>query len=73
MQVNVECHSEYTYAERPSAVYLEGKRREIVAVQASWQTPEGRYFRVLTENDVTLTLLYKITEDQWEIRSTGLE
>ncbi|MBN2501503.1 MAG: hypothetical protein JXB38_12040 [Anaerolineales bacterium] len=67
MQVNVECHSEYTYAERPTAVYLDGERQEINHVLASWQTPEGRYFRVLLENDGVLTLVYKTTEDHWEL------
>ena len=67
MQVNVECHSEYTYAERPTAVHLEGERLEISTVLASWQTPEGRYFRVLLENDVVLTLLYQTAEDYWKL------
>ena len=67
MQVHVECHSEYTYAERPTAVYLEGERWEINAVLASWQTPEGRHFRVLLKDERVLTLLYKIAEDHWEL------
>ena len=68
MQVHVECHSEYTYAERPTAVYLEDERLEISAVLASWQTPMGRFFRVLLEKDRLLTLLYKTAEDSWELQ-----
>jgi hypothetical protein len=46
----VECHSDYTYAEKPVALTWEGQRLEIAAILAQWRTPEEKCFRVRTSD-----------------------
>ena len=36
----VECHSGFTYAERPVALTWEGQRLEITRILAEWHSPE---------------------------------
>ena len=63
----VECHSGYTYAERPVAFDWDGERLEIVEVEARWRAPEGRYFRVRVEDGREFELIYGELKDEWRI------
>lgn len=63
----VECHSGYTYGERPIALFCEGERLLIVEIIASWRLPDGRRFRVRVEDDRTFELHYKEQVDEWQI------
>jgi hypothetical protein len=65
----VECHSGYTYAERPVALNWEGSRREIEAVEAEWRIPGGRRFRVRTVDGQTFELFYGELYDEWRIHA----
>ena len=63
----VECHSEYTYAERPTALRWEGERLAIEAVEDAWRIPGGRKFRVRVEDGRTFELFYGELYDEWRI------
>jgi hypothetical protein len=63
----VECHSEFAYAEKPVALTWEGQRFEIAETLASWRTPDGRHFRVRTDDGQTFELLYLESTDEWKI------
>jgi hypothetical protein len=63
----VECHSGYTYAERPIALHWEGERLPIVEIEARWRVPGGRRFRVRTEDGRVFELSYAELHDEWQI------
>jgi hypothetical protein len=63
----VECHSGYTYAERPTALRWAGERLPIQAVEESWRVPGGRRFRVRTEDGRVFELFYGELYDEWRI------
>jgi hypothetical protein len=64
----VECHSGYTYAERPIALRWEGERLPIVEIEALWWIPEGRRFRVRVEDGRVFELFYGELSDEWRVR-----
>jgi hypothetical protein len=64
----VECRSEIEYPERPRAIFFHGKRLEIDHVLASWHTPEGKRFRVITQDENILNLEYNEASDEWSIQ-----
>jgi hypothetical protein len=63
----VECHSGYTYGERPVALHWEGARLEIEAVEDSWRVPGGRRFRVRVQDGRVFELFYGELYDEWRI------
>jgi hypothetical protein len=65
--VAVECHSGYTSAQRPVAVWLEGRRLPVTHLDAEWRLPHGRGFRVQTQDGPTFTLTYSEIDDSWQI------
>lgn len=67
MADRVECHSGYAYAQRPTALWWEGARLEVEAVQAEWRTPEGKCFRVRTSDGQMFEVTYFEAQDEWSI------
>lgn len=67
MTAIVECHSGYEYAERPTAVYWEGKRYRVLKILAQWRNPDERCFRVQTEGQQTFELFYNQLFDEWRV------
>jgi hypothetical protein len=63
----VECHSGYTYAERPIALNWRGRRWVITAIEARWRLPGGHGFRVRTEGDQVFELFYAELYDEWRV------
>jgi len=63
----VECYSGVEYAERPTALWWEGQRLEVEAVEAAWRTPEGKRFRVRTRDGQVFELVYFELHDEWSI------
>lgn len=63
----VECHSGYTYAERPIALRWEGERLPIAAIEGAWRVPGGRRFRVRTDDGRHFELFYGELYDEWRI------
>lgn len=68
----VECHSGSGYGERPRALYWQGERLEIEAVQQRWRTPSARCFRVRTVQDQVFELCYQEHRDQWQVKPVWL-
>jgi hypothetical protein len=63
----VECHSGYTYAERPIALRWEGERLPIVEIEAHWRIPGERRFRVRVEDGRVFELFYGELSDEWRV------
>jgi hypothetical protein len=63
----VECHSGFSYADRPVALTWEGRRLEIVEILAEWRTPEEKHYRVQTTDGRQFTLAYRQSTDEWQI------
>ena len=63
----VECHSSFEYAERPTALYWQEQKLEIVKIEASWRIPGGRRFRVRTIDGQIFELFYGELYDEWRI------
>jgi len=68
-RARVECYSGTTYADRPTALWWEGRRFVIQSILARWRTPGEVCFRVETvEPDARrLELFYSEVEDEWRV------
>ena len=64
----VECHSGYTYGERPLAFTLDGRRHLVASIVDRRRTPEGTAFRVTTSDGEVFDLIYLPQQDEWLIR-----
>lgn len=64
---SVECHSGFTYAERPTALTWQGRRLEVEAILGRWRLPDGRRFRVRTRNGFLFDLFYDELRLEWRI------
>ena len=67
----VECHSGFTYADRPVALTWEGRRLEIIAIPARWRSPEARHFRVRTGNEQEFELSYREADNECPEKTSG--
>jgi hypothetical protein len=63
----VECHSGFTYAERPVALFWEGERLEVETIEEQWRIPEGVRFRVRCGDGRHFELLYDEMKDDWRV------
>lgn len=70
-QVEVSCYSGYKYGERPYSFLWRGKVLKVACVEKEWLEPEGRFFRVLTEDEDVYELCYNEMEDQWWLKAPG--
>jgi hypothetical protein len=68
MGVVVECHSGYTFPDRPKAIYKDNERLEVETIETEWRSPEGKFFRVKTMNGSIFELFYDEASDNWQIR-----
>lgn len=71
MPALVECRSDYTYAQRPSALTWEGRRRAVAVVEAEWRAPNGKGFRVRTVDGAVFVVTYVEQFDEWQIQLIG--
>lgn len=63
----VECHSGYTYAERPIALHWQGERLLVQAIEARWRIPGATCFRVHTGDGRAFELFYGELYDEWRV------
>jgi hypothetical protein len=63
----VECHSGFTYADKPVALRWENRRLEITAITSQWRSPQARHFRVCTSNGQEFELSYREVDNDWQI------
>ncbi|HJX69814.1 MAG TPA: DUF6504 family protein [Dehalococcoidia bacterium] len=66
-EIQVQCHSSYTYAERPDSFVWEGKAYKVEKVEREWQEPGGRHFLVRTEDKKSFELCYNEPRDEWSL------
>ena len=65
--LEVNCYSGHTYAERPESFVWEGVKYEVEEIERAWQEPGERYFQVKTRDNKLFKLCYNETEDQWSL------
>jgi hypothetical protein len=63
--VKVESHSGYTYAEKPTALEMDGQRWEIVKIIMENRTPCGKSFFVRISDGREFQLEYNEAKDEW--------
>ncbi len=63
----VECRSDYDYAGRPLAVGWQGVRRSVQRLLEAQRTPQGKRYRVETQDGLLFELIYQEAEDVWEV------
>ncbi len=63
----VECHSGYTYADRPITLISKGQRRQIIEILTRWQIPDARCFRVRVGDGAVFELCYDEVSDEWQV------
>ncbi|RME07180.1 MAG: hypothetical protein D6803_04585 [Anaerolineae bacterium] len=66
--LRVECRAEYTYPQRPVAVWLDERRIEVAEVLREWRSPEGRAFEVLLDDGRQLRLVYREDVHSWSVQ-----
>ena len=62
------CRSDSEYAERPVALYWQGRRLEISQILARWRTPEGKHFLVEVQENALFDLYYDECLKTWQVR-----
>ena len=69
--LEVNCYSGHTYAERPKSFEWEGKEYEVAEIEKAWQEPGERYFQVRTKDNKRFRLSYNEAEDRWSLVEVG--
>lgn len=64
----VECHSGFAYADKPLAFTWQGQRLQVAEILAQGQTPQARWFRVITMEQQVFLLSYNGEADAWQIQ-----
>ena len=64
----VICHSGTEYAERPKALVWQDQTIQVIAIEKSWRTPEGKFFQVNTGIGSIFQLFFDEQMDEWIIK-----
>lgn len=64
--LKVECYSGHTHAERPSAVYIDEMRVQVIEILKEWMAPDGRHFRLALENNEEIEIWYDENKEEWK-------
>ncbi len=68
MDVVVECHSGYTFPQRPQTIHKDNEQFEIETIETEWRSPQGKFFRVKTVDGSIFVLFYDEASDKWQIK-----
>jgi hypothetical protein len=63
----VECHSGFTYADRPRTFVWEGERAFVDVITAEWQTPEHKHFVVRSKKNQLFELIFEFASQNWKV------
>ncbi len=63
----MECYAGHTYPQRPLAVWWQGLRLPVSALEAESRTPQGREFRVRVEDERRFQCTYAEAADAWTV------
>ncbi len=67
----LECRSDTDYPGRPLAFHWESRRRVVESVLASWRTPEGTGYRIVTCDGAVFDCCYSALEQIWRVNEIG--
>lgn len=67
----VACHSGYTYADRPTALWWDQHWLQIDAVLAEWRGSSTKSFRVKAHDGDAFVLIYNENLNSWQIQPAG--
>ncbi len=65
--IEVNCYSGHTYAERPKSFVWEEVEYEVEEIERAWVEPEKRLFKVRTGDNKLFQLCYNEMEMQWSL------
>lgn len=65
--LEVHCHSERHYPERPVSFTLDGATYKVERIDREWLEPGVRHFRICTEGKKFFELCYDEQNDEWSI------
>jgi len=65
--IRVQCHSGYTYAEKPVAFNYRNEDYKIDKIEKEWREPEEKHFLVLTRNKKIFELCYNDHKNEWSL------
>jgi len=65
--LQVNCYSGYTYAERPKSFLWEGVEYDIEEIEKEWLEPGERHFQVRTGGNKLFQLCYNEIYNQWSL------
>jgi hypothetical protein len=68
MSAQVECRSDWEYAQRPVAFTWQDQRLEVYKLITEYRTPAGNHFLVSTIEAGVFELVYNKHSDQWIIQ-----
>ncbi len=63
----MECRSDGDYAGRPLAIHWQGRRLVVAELLDAWRAPDGKCYRVSTQDGGIFELHYSEPEDAWSI------
>jgi len=65
--LQVNCYSGHTYAERPMSFQWQGEEYQIEEVEKEWLEPDERHFHVRTRDNKLFQLCYNKTKKEWSL------
>ena len=65
--LEVNCYSGHTYAERPVSFLWQGTEYEVAEIDKRWQEPGEKYFQVSTRDNKLFRFCYNEAEKQWAL------
>ena len=65
--LEVNCYSGHSYAERPCSFRWEGVAYEITEIEKSWLEPDERHFLVRTGDNKLFKLCYNTIREGWSL------
>lgn len=65
--LEVRTYSGYRADERPEAVVLDGRRREVLEILARWREPDEECFRVRLVDGTERVLRHDGRKDRWTV------
>lgn len=67
MKDPVRCRAEHAYPGRPLEVWYDGRWQSVTTLLEERQTPTGRQYRVICEEQQELWLMYDPDSDSWQV------
>ncbi|MFC2018420.1 hypothetical protein ACFLU4_00470 [Chloroflexota bacterium] len=66
-ELEVNCYSGHTYAERPLSFTWRGTTREVKEIEKEWLEPGEKHFRIRTRGNKSCQLCYNDGTEEWSL------